>query len=456
MNELNKKATGTGFALLCLLMLARGVPPASAAEAPPAEPETPATPAPGERAAIPAAYEYETEVQRLETDGGAYDPQLGEQLLSLGLVYQAQEQHEDAVKALKRAMYIKRVNNGLYDMGQVPILNEIIESDIASQNWEDLDQAYEQLLFIHRRNFEPGDPRFLPILDQVGAWKVKAYTEGMLKELPMTTINAAERLYKDSIKLLAKQYGDTDPRLIDPLYGRAVVSYQLLREAAARPLSDYTGGAVMTPAPIQYRRVCTVMGGRVVCTMVPISTGGYYVSQYAQQQRDKDMEIRRFMNIVGQSLQHIVEIHEAHPELPAESRARALINMGDWNLLRSRPGTALEFYKQAYQVLTADVEGEELVAKYFGAPKSIPTLRLSVPQVDRKLDELAERSYVVVAVDVTKRGDARNFRVVEQSDPSNEGVIREAREKIKEGRFRPRFENGEPVDTPGFQLRVAD
>ncbi|NJR14044.1 MAG: serine hydrolase, partial [Phyllobacteriaceae bacterium] len=35
------------------------------------------------------------------------------------------------------------------------------------------------------------------ILDQVGAWKVKAYTEGLLKELPMTTINAAEKLYKD-------------------------------------------------------------------------------------------------------------------------------------------------------------------------------------------------------------------------------------------------------------------
>jgi hypothetical protein len=360
------------------------------------------------------------------------------------------------VKALKRAMYIKRVNDGLYDMAQVPILNEIIESNIASQNWEDLDQAYEQLLFIHRRNFDAGDPRFLPILDQVGAWKVKAYTEGLLKELPMTTINAAEKLYKDNVKLLVKQYGETDPRLIDPLYGRAVVSYQLLREAVAKPLSEYGAGVGFSPAPIQYRRVCSVVGARVVCTMVPMSTAGYYVSQYAQQQQDKDMEIQRFMTIVGQSLDHIVEIHEAHPELPAESRARALVNMGDWNLLRNRRSTAVDYYKQAYQLMVADAEGEALIEKYFGAPKSIPTLRLPAPQVERKLDEVAAQSYVLVAVDVTKRGDARNFQVVEQSDPSNEGAVRKAREKIREGRFRPRFENGEPVDTPGFQLRVTD
>jgi hypothetical protein len=130
--------------------------------------------------------------------------------------------------------------------------------------------------------------------------------------------------------------------------------------------------------------------------------------------------------------------------------------VGDWNLLRNRRSTAVDYYKRAYQVLAADTEAEELIAKYFGAPKSIPTLRLAVPQVDRKLDELADQSYVLVAVDVSKRGDARNFRVVEQSDPANEGVVRQAREKIREGRFRPRFENGEPVETPGFQLRVTD
>jgi tetratricopeptide (TPR) repeat protein len=454
MNELNQKAVGAG---LCLLVFAWGIPPASAAEAPPAEPETAATPDPGGRAAIPAAYEYETEVQRLETDGGAYDPQLGEQLLSLGLVYQAQEQHEDAVKALKRAMYIKRVNDGLYDMAQVPILNEIIESNIASQNWEDLDQAYEQLLFIHRRNFEPGDPRFLPILDQVGAWKVKAYTEGLLKELPMTTINAAEKLYKDNVKLLTKQYGETDPRLIDPLYGRAVVSYQLLREAASRPLHEYRSTAAAGRFAVRYQTICRTIGLRSVCTTIPVADNAGYVSELSMQQQEKDMEMQKFLTITGDSLKRIVEIHDAHPELPAESRAQALVHFGDWNLLRNRRSTAIDYYKRAYQTLAAnDAESDKLLEKYFGSPKSIPALRLPAPQVERKLDEVADPSYVMVAVDISKRGEARNFRVVEQSDPANASAARQAREKIREGRFRPRFENGEPVETPGFQLRVTD
>jgi tetratricopeptide (TPR) repeat protein len=405
---------------------------------------------------MPAAYEYETEVQRLESNRGAYDPQLGEQLLGLGLVYQRQDQHEDAVKALKRAMYIKRVNDGLYDMGQVPILQEIIESDIASQNWEDLDQNYEQLLFIHRRNFEPGDARFLPILDTVGRWKVQAYTDGLLKESPMTTINSAERLYRDNIKLLRKQYGETDPRLIDPLYGRAVVAYQLLREAALKPLSEFDRGMPMAPSAVQYQRVCSVVAGRTVCTTIPINNSGYQLSRYAMQQRDKDMEMLRFFNAVGDSLKQIVAIHDAHPELPAESRARALIHFGDWNMLKRKHATAVEQYRRAYHLLAADTDNAELLEKHFGAPKSIPTLRLPVPQVDQKLNELASQSHVIVAVDVTKRGDTRNFRVVEQSDPADEGAASTARQKVREGRFRPRFENGEPVDTPAFEIKVSE
>jgi tetratricopeptide (TPR) repeat protein len=439
--------------LLCTLALAAGAP-LSAAE--PGEAETPAADAASPAAGVPAAYEYETEIQRLEADRGAYDPQLGEQLLSLGLVYQSQEQHGDAVKALKRAMYIRRVNAGLYDMGQVPILNEIIQSDIASQDWEDLDQAYEQLLFIHRRNFEPGDPRFLPILDTVGAWKVRAYTEELLKENPTATINSAERLYRDNVRILEKQYGETDPRLIEPLYGRAVVGYQLLREVASRPLSDFSRSAPIAPPVVQYQRVCAVVAGRVVCQLVPISTGSSYLSQYARQQQDKDMEIQRYVTIINESLKQTVEIHEAHPELPAESRARALIHMGDWNMIRGRRNTAVDFYKRAYDTLAVDAEGDALVEKYFGTPKSIPTLRLPVPHVDQKLEQLAEQSYVTVAVDITKRGDARNFQVVEQANPADEGAVRKARDKIKEGRFRPRFENGEPVDTPGFRLKVTD
>jgi hypothetical protein len=189
---------------------------------------------------------------------------------------------------------------------------------------------------------------------------------------------------------------------------------------------------------------------------VPISNSGYQLSRYAMQQRDKDMEIQRFFSAVGDSLKQIVAIHDAHPELPAESRARALIHFGDWNLLKRKHATAVEHYRRAYQLLAADADGAEILDRHFGAPKSIPTLRLPVPQVDQKLNELASQSYVTVAVDITKRGDAKNFRVVEQSDPTDEGAASTARQKVRDGRFRPRFENGEPVDTPAFEIKISE
>jgi len=57
---------------------------------------------------------------------------------------------------------------------------------------------------------------------------------------------------------------------------------------------------------------------------------------------------------------------------------------------------------------------------------------------------------------VDSRGRPGNVEVVEESNPKDGSIRREAKSRLKEGVYRPRFENGEPVETTGVKVRFVD
>ncbi|MDE0283769.1 MAG: tetratricopeptide repeat protein, partial [Gammaproteobacteria bacterium] len=138
---------------------------------------------------------YEQEIRKREAEHGVYDPATGEFLLSVGLVYQNDGRHEEAVDAFARALQIKRVNEGLQGIGQLLILEQLIKSNIAEADWEEVDRNYQQLLWIHKRNYDADDPRLLPVVDKVGRWKLKAYKENLLDGSAIRIIGESEKLF---------------------------------------------------------------------------------------------------------------------------------------------------------------------------------------------------------------------------------------------------------------------
>ena len=108
--------------------------------------------------------EYEQLVNELEASGGAYQTSLSETLLGLGTAYQRLEKHANAVTAFKRSLQITRVNSGLHNLGQLPILEKIMESNVALQNWAGLDDNYHYLYWVNRRNYAGKDAHLLPVV----------------------------------------------------------------------------------------------------------------------------------------------------------------------------------------------------------------------------------------------------------------------------------------------------
>ena len=396
--------------------------------------------------------EYEREIQARESEHGVYDPATGEYLLSVGLVYQNAGRHEEAVDAFTRAMQIKRVNEGLQSTGQLLILEQLIKSNIANADWEEVDRNYQQLLWIHKRNYDPGDPRLLPVVDTVGRWKLKAYKENLLDSSALRVIGESEKLFQDTIGILERQYGENDPRLINPLYGRALTNYQYAIEVANTPQDEFHGAGSPTRTQVVCRTIPTPNGGaRRICNTIRVPDPSYYASQSS----NKDFALGQRIVAVGKALKQIVQIHENNPELPKDSHARALVHLGDWNLLRGKKTTAYKNYKAAYALLADGDEHQQAIAELFGKPQNLPALRLPLPEIDEKLEEEKTTS-VLASFDVSRSGRAKNVQIIESEPPDATSARRKAKKTIRGRLYRPRFEKGEPVATVGNKIRIVD
>ena len=331
---------------------------------------------------------YQRHIEELKSKHGVYYARLGEPLLGLSLAYQLEDEHEQAAIMLKQALQIKRVNHGLYDLGQIPILERLVKSNIANEHWSDVDRNYHQMLWVHKRNYGGNDPQLLTILDRVACWKLKAYRQSLLNDNLHDPLYEAGRIYSGAITMLSSR-DQTDPRLIDPLYGRVLVNYQMTSSE------------------------------------------------------------------VGNTLRRVVSIYEANTELPKNKYAEALAHLGDWELLTGSSEGAHNNYKKAYTLLVEDAAEREHLDQLFGSPKVIPSLKITLPELDEHQQNNADLRYVYVSLDVSENGKPGNIKILDGDPAEKSGDKGKAKREIQSRRYRPRYEDGESVATSDHQMRVV-
>lgn len=113
-------------------------------------------------------------IDTIEQEQGPQNLLLSEGLLTLGKIYQLSDMHREALRAYQRALYVRRVNVGLYDQGHVRILSAQIESAAALKDWREVDNLYQHVAFIYRRNLDRFDPKWLPVLKTLYSWHINA------------------------------------------------------------------------------------------------------------------------------------------------------------------------------------------------------------------------------------------------------------------------------------------
>ncbi|MBR9910979.1 MAG: hypothetical protein GYB33_11595 [Gammaproteobacteria bacterium] len=362
---------------------------------------------------------YLSAIESLEREYGPYHNDLAQHLTSLGSNYQASGQYTEAEDAYSRAMHLNRISEGLYSLSQVPILERLIETNIAAQDWERASENHQYLYWLHRRNYSDDDPRMLPMLNKLSKWHLNAFVQGVDDSMFQHLVSA-HNLFSAAASIIANSYGASDLRIVDALRGLTVSNYYLAAyQSYAKPTSGFE------------------------------ASFGSNASREEDHFKMEQYVIRSFSGGKN-ALSQIQQVYAENPDSPEGAYLKAKIELADWHLLFNRSQTAMELYKQTIAESAHGQQTEAIVNDLFREPVELPDLS-AVELQQRKGGDNEE--FVVVRFDVSPYGNANNIEIIEAYPENKVSNRSKVRKSLKVAKFRPRFENGVAVATENVTRR---
>ena len=272
----------------------------------------------------------------------------------------------------------------------------------------------EQARHISQRNFGLLNVEQVGLLDEMS----RAYL------LVGDTVEA-QNLQRERLTLALRRFGENDPQVI-PFRNQ---------------LADYYDRSRMrVRAREQYEAVLAIQrehfgeaDGRM---LVPLS------------------ELVRIDILLGDrssARRRLLRVLESAGNATAAQTGGALAALGDWELALGRTETAAAYYRDAYATLHG--EDPAAAAEYFAAPRLINFVPPPSP-VDQRGNRAAYAwGWIEARFGVSADGTATGVGIV-QADPAG---LMDARylERLAEATYRPRFVDGEAVDTAAVAYRHA-
>ena len=366
---------------------------------------------------------YQARIAKLEVAGGPHAEGLVEAWFSLGLLLQRTGGHRQALAALQGALQSVRVNEGLYSMSQVAILEAIIDSHVALGARGELRRNYEYLFWLYSRNYGSRNAGLVPVIKKVGRWYFDLYNFS-LPNITVEPLVAADELYARALNMFPDD--PLSQERVDILYRVAVINHHIAEDVLDSMLS--------------HREIREAM--------IPHGRGTPYLNEAAVRKYYADQSFYKGKR----SLERIIEIYEKTLPTGIMDYARALVFMGDWLTVQRRVWDGIRMYQRAWAALVEhDVEPAQ-VDQLFGEPQPIeqlPVPRAAEPEVS------ADNYYVDALLDVPKTGWPNNIRIQAIHPPGETTLLRRAERGIAATRYRPRYRDGHPVATTDVPLRFV-
>lgn len=159
--------------------------------------------------------QYALLVEKLESDFGPFDARLSEPLFSTGEMLAEHGDYYAAVSYMERALHVVRINQGLYSEPQIPIVERLVEFNVAVEDWEALDENFRYLEFLYTRLFDQGSRQWDYGIAQVANWHVIAINNNLGDDRE-EHLREANKLLKLRL-VYAEQDEGVDQHVIDVL-----------------------------------------------------------------------------------------------------------------------------------------------------------------------------------------------------------------------------------------------
>jgi tetratricopeptide (TPR) repeat protein len=346
----------------------------------------------GQRDYAAAEVTYAEALALVEANSGSMSSNLLEPLEGMGLTLAASDQHDKAIPYLDRALLISHRNYGLFDLSQQPLLRQLAASLARTGRLQEAERQMQYLQRVGERAYGRRDPRMVPIMLLVGDW----YAD-------VGEFTPARLIYRDAIDIVDRKLGTSDLAAVEPL--------RHLAESYTQEIEYSTRGLATDRS------------------RPPTDADG-------SSNEFKSLNPRYIDSDGEKALERALKILESQPNAPRRIVMETLVQTGDWFQIKAQSDKALTYYRRAAALATEDQgDGQSEpailsfpVRVYYPAPIMVSRNALLPP-------DQAEEKYVQVEFTVTHDGDVANAKV------------------IRGARFRPKFVNGEPVETPGVTQR---
>jgi hypothetical protein len=411
--------------------------------------------------------DYQNNISQLEINAGPHSKELITPLVSLGVLQNENNQYYDAENSFKSALNIHRINNGLHDLSQLPILELIISNNISQQKWKAANNNYHLYYWVHNRNYEKTDPKMLTVIDKLIAWHLLG-TNLEAGPHPGEHFIKLLELNKRALHIVENFPAQDDLELAKRLYKLALIHY-------------YIAIAVQGGKPI---------GQYLVQKFNPIQKGESY-------ETTTEKIVRKRYRLSRKLIRRIASIYEDNASAASSSEAIALVYLADWDLLFSRRSNAKRGYHLAYSKLIENGFSREIVNSFFLQPKLLPKseffpdLMLKHASIKNPVDKTTDNTdstetvdtamefigwstalpgvkfpaaeinsivsasterYSLVSFDVLKDGLTENIRISREK-PENSLPRRVTYDAIWSAQYRPRLLDGKAVAVSGMSAR---
>ena len=370
--------------------------------------------------------EYDASLQAMETENGIWAASLIEPLTARGNLQQLLGDHAAAVRTFDHAMHVNRINNGLHSTRQIPIVEELIESYLAMEDWSNADLYYNYLFYVQQKAYGTDDPRMIPVLAQLGRWHLQAFNIGFGDTLALR-LSSAQLLFDAAVRMVALHFGRQDERFV--AYLRHIANSAYL--AASNP--DLIAQLGRPDYGNSHDLLATRLNQRA-----PIVPAGFRAGEIA--------------------LRQVVSVYEEAAETPYRL-AEAHATLADWYLLFQQTRAADQHYRLAWNLLAAQENAAELLPRLFGRVTPIPTFSTAPRRVyrggsQRKSPAELRTGFVDLSFSVTRNGELRRVEILpENSAATAEQMDRVARE-LRSYRFRPQVRDGMVSASDDNRVRV--
>mgnify|MGYP001043572956 CR=1 FL=1 len=350
--------------------------------------------------------DYLDAIETAEAERSAYSAELSDLYFGLGQSHFSKREYERARQAYQRGMQIERVNYGLNSLSQTPYLLSIAEAESFLGNWDESQNALENLYEINSHAYGENDPRMLPVLDELLDWYMDTYNDRS-QNGGYQNLVISERLSNRMTSILKKSVPLDDPDVAQRYRKISHLHYFIANHIKQHGEPSESG--------------LTINSGSSTAKSPNSTSQQHY-------RRGKA------------ALQKVVESLEEQDNISDSQKAQAIAELGDWYLVFGQRMSASKAYKLAYESLQANAESQQLTETLFGQPSII---EFTAVETGKKLP----KADLQVSLEVSKAGVPGKMEILNPPENISKNEVRAILKDIRSKRFRPRLVDGETTES---------